>query len=81
MPFVAMTRVVSSVALSLAAVALPAQAQVVHDSNGTTEFIGLSSWSPKRLIDTLRILAPGQPVHQCAAVLKNQVGFPEASVT
>ena len=81
MPFVAMTRVVSCVVLSLAAVALPAQAQVVHDSNGTTEFIGLSSWSPKRLIDTLRILAPGQPVHQCAAVLKNQVGFPEASVT
>ena len=59
---------------------VPGQAQVVRDSNGVTEFIGLSSWTPDRIIDTLRRLAPGKPIHQCAAILRSQLGFPEASV-
>jgi hypothetical protein len=59
----------------------PLAGQVVRDSTGTTEFIGLRRWSLPRLLDTLRALAPGQPIHQCAVTLKTQLGFPEAAVT
>jgi len=76
-----MTRFALCLPIALGVAAVRGQAQVVRDSTGVTEFIGLSSWSPGRITDTLRILAPGKPIHQCAAILKSQLGFPEASVT
>jgi hypothetical protein len=76
----AMTRLFPCLLLSIGLTAA-GHAQVVRDSSGVTEFIGLSSWTPARIVDTLRRLAPGQPIHQCAAILKGQLGFPEASVT
>jgi hypothetical protein len=81
MPCFAMTRFALCLPIALGVVAVRGQGQVVRDSTGVTEFIGLSSWSPGRITDTLRILAPGKPIHQCAVILKSQLGFPEASVT
>lgn len=75
-----MTDRYASLSLFIVLLANAADAQVVRDSTGTTEFIGLSTWSPQRLLDTLRMLAPGQAIHQCAVTLKGQLGFPEASV-
>ncbi|MCX6120974.1 MAG: hypothetical protein NTX44_05100 [Ignavibacteriales bacterium] len=54
--------------------------QVLQTSKGQVEFIGLSSWSPQKLLDTLSALEPDKPFGACAADLRFKLGFPDASV-
>ena len=54
-------------------------AQVVHTPEGEVEFIGLERWTVSMIQDTMAVRAPGEPLGQCAVVLK-QVGFVSASV-
>jgi hypothetical protein len=53
-------------------------AQVVQTPEGTVEFIGLNRWSVLMIQDSMAVHAPGKPLGQCAAVLK-QLGFVSAS--
>jgi len=67
--------------LALSPLAAPVAAQTIPTESGQLEFIGLERWSPRALLDTLRTLDPGRPLHACAVVLKDQLGFPDASVS
>jgi hypothetical protein len=53
-------------------------AQVVATPEGPVEFIGLKRWTVQMIRDTMAVKAPGQPLGQCAEVLR-QVGFVSAS--
>lgn len=59
----------------------PLTAQVVDGPHGPIEFIGLEHWTPRRVLDTLALLAPGKPLHACAAILKSQLHFADAGVS
>jgi hypothetical protein len=54
--------------------------QVVDTERGRVEFIGLKHWTVTGLIDALRAVEPDRPLHACAAVLTDKLGFPDASV-
>jgi len=49
--------------------------QVIETPKGKYEFIGLTSWKPQKLIDTLYAID-----HPCAAILRSKLGFADASV-
>lgn len=55
-------------------------AQVIQTPKGPVEFIGLTSWSPQKLYDTLQVIAPNKPIAACAADLRFKLGFADASV-
>jgi hypothetical protein len=57
-----------------------ASAQLIQTPKGPVEFIGLSTWSPERLYDTLQAIAPKKPIAACAADLRFKLGFADASV-
>jgi hypothetical protein len=58
-----------------------AVAQVVSDNDReTVEVVGLRRWTIQRLQDSLAKLAPGEPIHGCAATLKYAVHFAETSL-
>lgn len=61
-------------------ITLPVGAQVVEAERGQVEFVGLKSWTVPNLVDTLRVLDPDRPLHACAAILKQKLGFSDASV-
>jgi hypothetical protein len=54
------------------------RAQVVETPTGTVEFIGLESWTVEMVRDSMDVHAPGEPLGQCAAVLRS-LGFVSAS--
>ena len=60
--------------------ACPIRGQVVEVERGKVEFVGLEQWTVPALVDTLRALEPDRPLHACAAVLKQRLGFSDASV-
>lgn len=53
-------------------------AQVVETPEGAVEFIGLQRWTIPMIQDSMAVHAPGKPLGQCAAVLK-ELGFVSAS--
>jgi hypothetical protein len=53
-------------------------AQVVDTPDGAVEFIGLERWTIPMIRDSMAVHAPGEPLGQCAAVLR-QLGFVSAS--
>lgn len=55
--------------------------QSVKTDRGTVEFVGLQNWTLSQVTDSLKIIAPNQSLHFCAAVLKHDIGFAEADVT
>lgn len=57
-----------------------AEAQVVRTPQGVVEFIGLRSWTVDMIRDSMRVHAPGEPLCQCAGVLRG-LGFPAAAAT
>lgn len=54
-------------------------AQVLDGPHGPVEFIGLQDWTAQELFDSIRELEPDRPFHACAAVMKQQLGFPDAA--
>ncbi len=56
------------------------KAQVIDTHRGPMEIFGLKNWTVKMIEDTMRHIAPNQPMVACAAVMKEQLGFPETSV-
>jgi hypothetical protein len=65
--------------LGLGACCAPVRAQAVQTTRGTVEFIGLRSWTPETISLRLGYDSPAK-LHFCAAVLKEKLGFAEASV-
>jgi hypothetical protein len=75
--FAPMNRFVLALAFGLGTpMVLPAQ--VVQTPEGPVEFIGLERWSIPMIRDSMAVHAPGVPLGQCAAVLR-QLGFVSAS--
>lgn len=70
---------IATLATLLAAVTLPATGQVLPGPDGPVEFIGLDQWSAGELFDAIQDVAPDQPFHACAAVMKQELGFAEAA--
>ena len=67
-------------ALGLTAMAAPqGAAQVLDGPHGPVEFIGLQEWTAQELFDSIRELEPDRPFHACAAVMTQQLGFPDAA--
>jgi len=58
----------------------PAQVFDGPGGKGKIEFLGLKRQKPKEVLDRLAALAPGKPVHACAAELKSKLGFADAAV-
>ena len=54
-------------------------AQVLDGPHGPVEFIGLQDWTAQELFDSIRELEPDRPFHACAAVMTQQLGFPDAA--
>lgn len=52
-------------------------AQVVRTPEGEVEFIGLERWTIPMIQDSMAVHAPGEPLGQCAAVLR-RLGFVSA---
>lgn len=65
--------------LGLGACCAAVQAQAVQTTRGTVEFIGLRNWTPETIAARLGYDSPAK-LHFCAAVLKEKLGFAEASV-
>lgn len=61
-------------------IVLNTKGQVFNTESGKIEILGLKKWNAGKLIDSMRALNPGKPVHPCAADLRRDFGFPEASV-
>lgn len=57
----------------------PCQGQVVNTERGEVEFVGLEEWTSSRLADTLRAISPDHSLHACAADLRKELGFADAS--
>lgn len=57
----------------------PCQGQVVSTGRGEVEFVGLEDWTATELADTLRAISPDQSLHACAADLRKELGFADAS--
>lgn len=55
-------------------------AQTVRTDYGTVEFVGLRDWSLAQVRDTLKAISPETELHACSIVLKEELGFPEATV-
>lgn len=72
-------RTIAALATLLAAVTLPASGQVLPGPDGPVEFIGLDQWSAGELFEAIQDVAPGQPFHACAVVMKQELGFAEAA--
>ncbi len=72
-------RTIAMLATLLAAATLPATGQVLPGPDGPVEFIGLDQWSAGELFDAIQDVAPGQPFHACAVVMKQELGFAEAA--
>lgn len=72
-------RTIAALATLLAATPAPALAQVLPGPDGPVEFIGLDQWSARELFDAIQDVAPDQPFHACAAVMKQELGFAEAA--
>ncbi len=70
--------IVSVLLVSVTAISAPAQA--VDTELGRMEFIGLTGWDAAVLVDSIRALAPGRPLHACAVTLKDKLHFADASV-
>jgi len=78
-PLASMNRFVLVLALAFGLgtpMVLPAQ--VVQTPEGPVEFIGLERWSIPMIRDSMAVHAPGEPLGQCAAVLR-QLGFVSAA--
>lgn len=68
--------------------AYPSQSRAQADSandliqtpSGPIEFVGLRSWEPRKLWDSIYALAPGNGAHACAATLTSHFRFAGASV-
>ena len=73
-----MRQLLKIIAISLLALS-STYAQVIETDRGKIEFLGLKSWDAKTLLDSIRNLNPGQPIHACAAEMKNEFGFLEVS--
>ncbi len=72
-------RTIATLATLLAAATLPATGQVLPGPDGPVEFIGLDQWSAGELFEAIQDVAPGQPFHACAVVMKQELGFAEAA--
>ncbi|MFT3883371.1 MAG: hypothetical protein QM703_27430 [Gemmatales bacterium] len=57
-----------------------AQVLQVPGKNEKIEFIGLKRQQAQDVLDRLQALAPGKPLHACAAELKGKLGFADAAV-
>jgi hypothetical protein len=66
-----------SVAIALAPPGASAVGQEVETPAGVVEFVGLHRWTIPMIQDSMKAHAPGQPLGQCAAVLR-ALGFPSA---
>lgn len=55
-------------------------AEVFVTETGKIEFVGLENWEAKDLIDSISGLNPNGRFHPCAATLKSELGFADASV-
>jgi hypothetical protein len=65
----------------IAYVFVPASAQNIVQEDGTTiEFIGLKKWTMKQVQDSVRKHSPDGKLGFCAATLKSELKFCEASV-
>lgn len=67
----------SRLAIALALSAATATSQEVETPAGVVEFVGLHRWTVEMIQDSMKVRAPGQPLGQCAAVLRT-LGFPSA---
>jgi hypothetical protein len=65
--------------LALGAFAPTARAQVIETARGRVEFIGLKSWTPEMIYTKLGYDSLDK-MHHCAALLKDKLGFADASV-
>jgi len=54
--------------------------QVVKTEREKIEFIGLKKWNAQTLIDSIKLLNPGKPIHACAGQMKDELGFSGVSV-
>lgn len=53
--------------------------QVIPGPQGPVEFIGLERWAASDLFEAIQATAPDRPFHACAAVMKQDLGFPDAA--
>ena len=68
------------VVILLAATASRGVGQALAGPEGPVEFVGLERWSASELLEAIRQITPDQPLHACAAVMRDQLGFADASV-
>ncbi|GEM_PF-3429635 len=54
--------------------------QVFMTESGRLEILGLKKWDGKTLIDSMKVLGKGKPLHACAGQMVQDFGFPEVSV-
>jgi len=54
-------------------------ADIYEVEDGKFEFIGLDTWSPEELIDSIKAYSPPGKFHPCAAILINKMGFSDAA--
>lgn len=74
-------RAIAGVVVLFAVTASPGAGQVIAGPDGPVEFIGLQDWDAQELFDAIQATAPGRPFHACAVVMKEQLGFAEATAT
>jgi hypothetical protein len=67
----------STLAIALAFPGATAMSQEVETPAGVVEFVGLHHWTIQMIQDSMKVHAPGEPLGQCAAVLR-ALGFPSA---
>ncbi len=71
----------SNIIVSLLFMVSIAQAQVFMTKDGELEILGLKNWEAQTLIDSMKTLAKGAPIHACASQMVHDFGFSEVSVT
>ena len=77
----AVAGVVVGVLLALTVTTSPGAGQVIAGPDGPVEFIGLQDWSAQELFDAIQELDPDRPFSACAAVMRFELGFAEATAT
>ena len=72
-------RAATGMVVLLAVTASQGTGQVVAGPDGPVEFIGLQRWEAQELFDAIQEVDPGRPFHDCAAVMKQELGFADAA--
>ena len=69
-----MNRIVT-IGILVLGLSLQIQAQTIDTNRGPMEIFGLKNWTTKMIEDTMRHVAPDQPMEACAAVMKEKTWF------